>query len=272
LQYLKYAVIPIILGIIIISCEKDDSTVIDPILHFPTLSNPTFTPSTFDSDTIDAVATAQVSSEEPIRQVSVTLVNPDGVGVGAFELKDDGVSPDVTAGDGIYSARVLHIQNCRVIGDNWKAEFLAENESSLFSPIVNENFNVTRTNNQPPIVSNLIINPDSLQAGDTAIFVFKIRASDPNGQCDIPNGKVFYNGTDPNGGQLTPRELYDDGGCCILPPFNTTSGDQTAGDSIYTRTFLGYTQLTGYFRYNLKAVDRSGDTSNVLTDSIYVYP
>src|SRR3990170_5298768 len=72
----------------------------DPILNIPSISNETFTPQTFDSDTINAIATVQVASVDPIKQVSVTIINPNNEGETAVQLKDDGVVPDVTAGDG----------------------------------------------------------------------------------------------------------------------------------------------------------------------------
>lgn len=269
MQYLKYAIIPIILGVIFISCEKDDNSVIDPLLKFPRIDTASFTPTTYDSDTINGVATAKVSSEDAVKQVSVTLFNPDGAGEGAFLLKDDGVSPDVTAGDGIYSGRVIHPRDCRFVGD-WKGEFIAETEAGLFSNNYNNTFVVINSGNLPPVLSSIIIYPDSLHYGDSSYFVFQVTAIDPNKSCDIL--EVFYTGFDPNGGALTKRNLYDDGSCCILPPFNSTSGDTTANDNKFARKFFGTPTLQGYYRYFIRAIDRTGDTSNVLADSIYVYP
>ena len=276
MQYLKYfpkgwihIAIPVILGIIIISCEKEDNSVIDPVLNIPSISDPVFTPSSFDSDTINAVATVRVSSIDPIKQVSVTLINPKNEGQQAFLLRDDGVAPDLTAGDGIYSARVIFVQQCRLVG-TWKAEYIAETVDGLLSNTEQRNFTVQNSNNLPPIVSELIIIPDSTQVNFERYFIFRIKAIDPNGSCDIR--RVICTGFRPDNSALSPLDLYDDGDCCIIPPFNSTSGDTTANNSIFTRRTFGAPLLTGYYRYFLKAVDRSDDTSNVLADSIYVYP
>jgi len=268
LQYLKYAIIPIILGVILISCEKDDNSIIDPILKFPRIDSASFTPTSYNSDTINGIATAWVSSEDPVKQVSVTIYNPGGAPDGTFLLKDDGVSPDLTAGDGIYTGRIIHTI-CRYIGD-WKCEFIAENESGLFSNTYNNTFVVINSSNHPPVISSLVIVPDSLSTQDSVFFIFTVRAVDQDGSCDIR--KVFYRAFNPSNIEITPQELFDDGSCCPIPPFNTTSGDTTANDSWFTRKFFGRTTTLGYFRYYIRAVDRTGDTSNVLADSIYIYP
>lgn len=268
MRRLKYFIIPVILGIFISSCEKDDDSVIDPILHFPNLLSTSFSPVLFDSDTVNAIATAVVTSEEPIRRVTVTVHDPLS-STEVFELKDDGVAPDTTANDGTYNGRIFFVRTCRLVG-NYRAEFIAENESGLFSGSDNKNFVVENTNNSPPSVSGIVITPDSTQSGVNAFFIFMITATDPDGQCDIQ--RVFYTGLRPNNTQLTPLDLFDDGSCCIIPPFNTTSGDTTANDTKFTRRTSGAPPDTGYYRYYIRAVDRSGDTSNVLADSIYVYP
>ncbi|MCI0450584.1 MAG: hypothetical protein L0Y79_12525 [Chlorobi bacterium] len=265
---LKYFIIPVIAGIVISSCEKDDDSVIDPILNFPNLLSTSFTPIQFDSDTVNAIATAVVTSEEPIRRVIVTVFDPLN-STEVFELKDDGVSPDTTANDGTYNGRVFFVRSCRLVGD-YRAEFIAENVSGLFSGTDSKSFSVIHSGNTPPVVSNIIIVPDSVQAGDSTFFIFMITATDPNGQCDIRD--VFYIGFRPDNTQLSPLSLFDDGSCCIIPPFNTTSGDTTANDTKFTRRAFGGPNQLGYYRYYIRAVDRSDDTSNVLADSIYVYP
>jgi hypothetical protein len=92
---------------------------------------------------------------------------------------------------------------------------------------------------------------------------------DPDGSCDI--SEVYYDGTDPNHGQLTRHHLYDDGSCCPVEGFSSTSGDTTANDGKYTRILIGPPQLLGYYVYHIKAIDRSDSSSNVLTDSIFVH-
>jgi hypothetical protein len=90
--------------------------------------------------------------------------------------------------------------------------------------------------------------------GVDIFLIFMVSASDPNGSCDI--GRVFYTGFAPNDTALTPQDLFDDGSCCPIPPFNSPSGDTTANDGKYTRKFFGGPTQIGYYRYFIRAVDR----------------
>ena len=267
---LKYFIIPLILGIFIASCEKDDDSVIDPILTFPSILDQYITPVVLNSDTVNCIAGATVQSDDPLSSVTVKFFDLENTVLATANLHDDGVYPDTTSGDGKYTGIVNHVFLCRQVGSH-KVEFLATNVSGLTSAPINQNISIIRNPNTPPVVSDIVIMPDSTQVNDTTFFIFMINASDPNGACDIQ--KVFYTGFRPNGIPLTTSlELFDDGSCCVIPPFSATSGDTTANDGKFTRKTFGPPNETGYYRYYIRAVDRSGDTSNVLADSIYVYP
>ncbi|MGH2574725.1 MAG: hypothetical protein ACRDFC_03385, partial [Ignavibacteria bacterium] len=266
---LKYLTFVLLLSFLLISCEKEDSGIVDPILTFPSITNAFLYPSIFDTSAVNSVAVALVTSEESIQRVTAKVTNPDNNDIGTFELRDNGVLPaDTTAGDGRYSGIINFSMNCRIVG-SYRVEFLAQNVSGLFSNNFISNFQVVNSQNSPPVISNLIIIPDSSRIGVNAFFIFQVTASDPDGNCDI---KVYYDGKRPDGSDLTRTFLFDDGSCCLLPPFNTVSGDTTANDGKYTRRTLGAPNQLGYYKYYLIAVDRTGDSSSVLSDSIYVYP
>jgi hypothetical protein len=268
LHKLKYFIIPVFIGIIFYSCEKQSDVVIDPVLHFPSITANYFTPQVFNSDTLSITLGASVQSDDPIQKVEVKLFGLFNNIIASVELKDNGVFPDTAAGDGKYTAILNYIFSCREVGLH-KLEFIAVTQNGLSSNPIQNQIQIIQNPNAPPVVSDLIVMPDSVASNQGTFFIFQITAIDPNGSCDI--ARVFYTGFAPNGSPLTPRDLYDDGSCCLLPPFNTASGDSVANDSKFTRVFFGSTNQTGYFRYFLKAVDRSGDTSNILSDSILVY-
>jgi hypothetical protein len=269
LKYTKYLALIIVIAVLFASCEKDDTSVVDPTKSFPKIFRVLITPSVYDTSDINGTAWAEVTSDEAIASVTVTVKNPLNTEIGIFNLRDDGVAPDTTPGDGRYTGYFTFSMQCRIVGDNYKGEFIAKNVSGLTSSIITQNFSVINSNNHPPLISNLIIMPDSTMYPDTAVFIFKVSVSDIEGLCDISD--VHYDGTNPNGGQLTRQFLFDDGSCCPIPPFNSTSGDSIAGDGIYTRIFEGNPTLLGYYVYHIKAVDRSDVESNILSDSIYVY-
>ena len=211
----------------------------------------------------------QVSSIDPIEQVSVTLVNPSNEGEQAFQLRDDGVSPDVTAGDGIYSGRIIYSRICRFIG-NWKAEFIAETQDGLFSNTIQENFTVINTNNQPPLLSNLIA-PDSLRRpnGDTINIAFlQVKVTDPDGDCD--DREAYFNSFNPNGFVLpnNPFAMFDDGNIIA-------HGDSVAGDNKYSLIVqIGSNPSDtsiGNFTFKFNAKDKSLAVSDTLTKIITIH-
>lgn len=252
------------------SCEKDDPTVIDPTLNFPSISNQSLIPSVFDTIMVRSVAKVTVTSIDPIGRVIATVSDPKSVQT-VFELKDDGVAPDVTANDGVYSGYIHYeMSSCWLVG-TYKTEFLASTQAGLNSSVIIQNFTVNNSHSRNPVISNLIVSPHDAQINIIAPFLFKVNVTDPDGQCDIFH--VTYRGYFPDGQPLQNNyDLLDDGSCCLIPPFNSASGDSLAGDGIYTRLLAGAPNQNGYYKYFFFAVDRSLDTSNFLIDSIFVHP
>lgn len=256
------------LAVFFISCEKEDSTVIDPVLHFPHIDTAYVTPDLFDTSAVNSLAFAKVSSEEAIRTVTATVKNRLGV-ESVFILKDDGVLPDSVAGDGWYTGTISFTMSCRLVGD-YNVNFIAENISGLISNNFPAIFRVINSQHVSPVISDLILVPDSTRVNEPTCVVIEVTVFDQNGSCDI--FKVYYTGTRPNGQDLTPHNLYDDGSCCIVENTGLPSGDTTASDGKFTRKLCGPPDQVGYYKYNVRAINNSGDTSNVLSDSIYVYP
>lgn len=259
----------IVIAAVFVSCEKEDSSVIDPILTFPKILGTSITPSTYDTSDVNGIAWARVTSEEQIQKVTVTVKNPQGTQVDVFELKDDGSAPDTAAGDGNYTGRITFSMSCRIVG-TYQGSFLGQNVSGLTSGVINVPFSVINSNNHSPVISNLIIVPDSVHVNTATFIIFEVTAIDPDGSCDIK--EVYYDGFKPDNSPLERRILYDDGSCCLIENTGVTSGDSTANDNRFTRRLYGPPDQVGYYRYYLHARDNSDSLSNVLSDSIYVYP
>jgi hypothetical protein len=267
LKYIKYSSLIAILAVLIVSCEKDDSSVIDPILKFPVIDTASITPNVFDTSSVTAAAIAKVTSEEPVANVNVTVKNPDGVGVGEYELRDDGVAPDITAGDGLYSGYITFSMSCRLVG-LYQGTFLARNVSGLYSATNNVPFSVINSQNVKPALSNLIA-PDSLRkptSGQEVVFL-RVTASDPNGLCDLST--VFFNSFIPpfgNPSSENPFTMYDDGDsvsfhCDAI----SNDGNYSLCVQFPASAFLG----TYVFKFNAR--DRSDALSDTLTHNLYVY-
>lgn len=244
------------------SCEKDDTSVVDPSLSFPSILSAYVTPNSFDTTIVNSVIGATVSSALPVSSVTARVLNPSNVLLATIELKDDGVAPDTTAGDGKYAAAMNFTQDCRLVGP-YKVEIVALNTAGLSSNVYDAGFRVINTHNVPPVVSGFFVTPHDVTSGQGGTFIiFWTRANDLDGSCDI--NRVRVTGTKPDNNAITPFDLFDDGNLSV-------SGDTTASDEHFTRVAFGDPPQLGYFHYFVRAYDNTGDSSNVLTDSIFVH-
>jgi hypothetical protein len=265
LHILKYLSLLLLITVFFISCEKDDSSIIDPVLHFPNIDSAFVTPNVFDTSTVYCIAIAVVTSEEAINRVTAKVKNPDGQELLTIDLFDNGVFPDTTAGDKRYTGQISLNLPCRLIG-TYNVEFLAENISHLFSPSITRSFSIIQTYFDNPVISDLIIS-DSLQRPISGFNVgfLQVKALDANGQCDIRH--VYFRTIRPDGttNGLT-FYMYDDGN--ILEHCDTVANDTKYSLCIN----IDNTAQIGYYKFIFNAVDRSDSLSNTLRDSIYVYP
>ena len=269
MRNIKYYYLVLILSVFFTSCEKTDNTVIDPTLTFPAITSAFVNPASINSITINTIAVAVITSDEQLSSVKATITDPTGADIMSVDLKDDGVAPDTTAGDKHFTGLINRTPDCRLVG-NYRVTFLAQNMSGLSSNTLIVNFSVTNTNNHPPVISNLVAYPDSAHNGPINLGLM-VTATDPDGPCDIQ--RVFYTGVAPDGFILNQQDLFDDGSCCNIGQF-APSGDTTANDGKYTRIFIGGTPThgNGNYIYTIHAVDRSGDSSNVLSHTINIRP
>ena len=266
MKYTKYLALIIVIAALFASCEKDDTSVIDPIKSFPKILGTLITPSAYDTSSINGIGWAEVISDEPVTKVQVTVKDPNSSENGVFILHDDGVAPDSAAGDGKYTGYISFSLQCYLIG-TYKGEFVAYNVSGLNSALISENFTVTNTHSIKPFLSNLI-SPDSLQrpsTGETVVFL-RVTATDPDGLCDIKS--VYFNTFKPNGDPSVgnPFFMYDDGdtlGHC----------DAVRGDGNYSLCIrIASTNDPGLYTFKYNAKDRSDLLSDTLFHTIYVNP
>lgn len=278
MRKITYFIIPLVLGILIASCEKDDTSVIDPIITFPNIASTFITPNSFDTTALTPVFVAVIQSEEEVSEVNARITNPQGTVLGDVQLKDDGVSPDTTAGDKRYTGQLNLNLSCKLIG-SYKVEFTAKNVSGVNGNTVVNNFAVTSTFNNPPSVS-FVISPDSLRrpsgVGDDSVNIAFLQAhpTDPDGNCNVSQ-VYFYSfrpdGSATNNGNLIP--MNDEG--------NTGLCDSIANDKKFSLCIKivnnpnapGYTPpQTGMYRFKYFAKDYDGLESDSLVKFINVYP
>jgi len=124
--------------------------------------------------------------------------------------------------------------------------------------------------NLPPVISNTVINPDTVVVDTTVVIFTSVGVSDPNGASDID--KVYFIVYKPDSTTNDVKILmFDDGSCCPIPPLNQTSGDVTAGDGIYSRKIeVNENNDKGTYRFEFQAEDRLGELSNVINHFVLI--
>ena len=250
------------MSIILISCEKKNDTIIDPSYDAPTISNPyrsvdtVFTNSA--SPLISFITSILVNTNggEPITSVTCNIFDTENNSLGIFNMTDNGVPPDSTAGDRRFTVQV-HISNiqCLLVG-NYNIQYIAKNSEELFSNLINSTLPVANPTNLPPVLSNLNI-PDSVVRPVTGFFnlTLSLTAIDPDGKCDMKD--VFFYAFRPTGNPLNNGDPFY---------MQNTQNDIYS----YTAPVLPATQdsLYGYYKYIFHATDNSNASAIPVVDSI----
>lgn len=240
-------------SVIFYSCEENNDAVIDPTYYSPLISNPTLSTDTIFTTSanplINFTTTVSVNTNNgsPIENVICSLTDPEGNLLENFNMTDN-------SGNGIYTVTV-NVSNisCLLVG-NYKVEYIAENNSGLFSNLITSELRVVNTDNVPPVITGTSL-PDTVtrpSPGDSTLLTISINANDPNGLCDLKDATFVT--VRPNGVTLPP-----------IPMFNNQNGE------FIFSAYVGYSSdptSYGYFKYTFTARDRSNLLSNPVTDSI----
>jgi hypothetical protein len=162
----------------------------------------------------------------------------------------------------------------QVAGDNRFTNFFSLSRQNPFGTyrinyFVTDNRDVTKLaakqefvydngqDNVAPVISNAIIEPDTLIVNNTVPISTSIKVTDENGLNDIEN--VYFTVYRPDGTTSgTQTEMFDDGNL-------NENGDQTASDGIFSRIIVvDQTNAKGTYRFNFQARDRRGLLSNTI--------
>jgi hypothetical protein len=115
---------------------------------------------------------------------------------------------------------------------------------------------------EPPIISNAIVEPDTVIADTAIIILTTVEAIDPNGNSDIE--KVYFNTYKPDGTTNgVETYLYDDG--------NLETGDVIAGDGVYSRLIqVNETNTKGTYRFQFQAENKARSLSNIINHYVLI--
>jgi len=203
---------------------------------------------------ITALAQVRVAATEQGKDVTgatVTIYAPGSANeVTTATLRDDGVSPDTTAGDLRFTGTVRFSATITQAGA-YRARFVLTGAAGLESNLLERVLFVDRDNNAPVIAS--IIAPDTVDlSSDTLKIGMAARAIDADGPTDVK--EVYFrslDSSDPN------NKFY------LLDNGDVRNGDAVKGDSLYSIIIVlpPNPALKKTYRFAFQAADTYGDTS-----------
>ncbi len=264
------AAIAAFLALALIGCERTSDAVLDPSADPPVLLSGSVTPSTINTDTINVgvvrspddqlplslTATADVRFPAGTANGQVTFAvtaNDDNAVLFSGTLPNRRLSPDSLAGLVSVSGAIDVTIPRSLVGTLWVTirgeDGAGQQSTQAILPVRVERLN------HPPVLTNLIA-PDTVVTSRVSEFLTTVQASDPDGSADIrtvvritPSGKSF--------------PLNDAG----------VNGDVNAGDGIYSETVsVNPAPSPGSYLFRYVAIDRSGDSSNVILHTIVIKP
>lgn len=272
----------ILLALINLRCALEDSDIIESTIESLVVSSISITPDSVNTDSIfvngaqtpnDNIFLATnvfVKANRNRNQISLSTsikVFQNNSSIGFASLNDEGIFPDATGGDSIYSGSVDFSVKRSYYG---KLIISAEGGNAhATSPAITTYYTVTR-NNRLPVIDSVQV-PDTLTLGTTPqtveIFAY---VHDEDGAADI--SQVFFNSyllpdtVNPRG---LPIKLFDDGGKDNTPGNGNT--DRVPGDGKYSVTLsLPSDVPKGTRRFVFEAIDLANTKSLPIKHDIVI--
>lgn len=222
-------------------------------------------------DTVITIVATLDASYPRSTSVLYEIVKPGGTLAVSGTLSDNGITPDQTASDGVYSTAARISVTSNNIG-TFTVLVFAQNTDGEQSVLFSLPLTVFNTSNAPPVLSALYA-PDTVivpTGNEVRLVKVSISAADSQGLNDIVSVSLRSLRPDSTFAGLFP--LYDDGGTVVQPTFNLSSGDSLAKDGRYTLTIpiFSSTQKNTFRDFVFTATDRSNTVSAAVIKRVYI--
>jgi hypothetical protein len=264
--------IPLLTG----GCEKDFDNVIDVSTDnyqviSVVISTPTGVKDTTGKDTIDLKEPSDsllnlkitFSQGSQVRKVYFYIQASDNSYLSSSPVEM------TNTGSNIFESQFI-LRNNNPNG-NYNIKFSVTGSSGINKQAAVANFYFNNgQDNVPPVISNTIIEPDTVIVTEPTLIFTSVDVIDTNGLNDI--AEVYFIVYRPNGTSNNIKTfLLDDGSCCPIPPANLTSGDIAAGDGTFSRVIqVDENNAKGTYRFEFHAMDRLGELSNILNHFVLI--
>lgn len=257
----------LLLSIIYSGCEKNFDSVIDKSSSVYQVSSVR----TIDSfryipgDSLVLISISFVNSND-IRDVFTDIISSSGqtLNNGYFKLYDNGklVNGDLDSNDNTFSNKFL-LSQLYPNGNYTIKYFVADKDNSIKQVAIQKFKFDNGQANVAPVISNAIIEPNTVIVNDTTVIQISIQAQDQNGLNDIES--VYFLVYKPDGSTNNVKfDLFDDGKI-------SDHGDQLFGDGIYSlKIQVDKSNMRGTYRFEFQARDRGKKLSNIINHFVLI--
>ncbi len=200
-----------------------------------------------------------LNSSGGVNKVYCDIIASDGkkINNNPFILLDNGnpANGDNVAGDNKFS-NILLLSQQNPIGI-YKINFYITDINGVTKLVALQQFTYDNgQTNVAPVISNALVDPDTVIVTDTLFIITTVMAADSNGLNDIQS--VFFKVFNPDSSGGSEISMFDDGNFL-------QNGDQVAGDGIFSRIIsVHQNNQKGTYRFQFQAKDRGGLFSNTI--------
>jgi hypothetical protein len=263
----SFLTIVLLLSVIYFGCEKDFDTVVDQssasfqVTGVGTIDTFKYIP----GDSL-VLITIMFNRSDDLQSVFTDIYSSDGnkLNKNLFSLSDNGnaANGDFAAGDNTFSNKFPLSQSYP--NGVYTIKYFAEDRDYFVKQVAIQNFKFDNGQaNIAPVISNDIIEPDTLVAFKTVAIQISIKAEDQNGLNDIES--VYFIVYRPDGTSNNIKlDLFDSGNISL-------HGDQTVGDGIYSlKIQVDQNNMKGSYRFDFQAIDRGKKLSNIINHFVLI--
>lgn len=260
--------------LLLLGACSDDSAIVDSTLSESAilLTDMRLSHYSVDTDTIDVKAGQDKSADDAISiplGIAVSVRNGSRVGSLRYEIREDGKSTLLAEGElrpegasGDWTAAVAFARKRGDVGD-YRIDVSGSDDAGIAANTAQAKLRVQFGSKPPEILA--VSAPDTVDLQpETVVLTISAEVRDASGQADIK--QVFFRSFLPDGrpgNNGRPIDMFDDG-----QPGN---GDAVAGDGIYSRKVqMPPDTPTGDFRFEFRALDYSGLSSNTVVHKLTV--
>lgn len=248
-------------------CQQEfDNTIENFITNYQAVSVTPTEPIKFNSNDSLITISIKINSTSNIKNVYCDIYSSDNKKLNAslVELFDNGLpaNGDSQIGDNIFSNKFP--LSTYYPNGAYTIKYFVMDKSNSAKQVAIGTFNYDNgQNNIAPVISDVIIDPDTAVVTTSQVILTSVKAFDENGLSDIE--KVYFVVYRPNGTTNGIQNLmFDDGN-------ESLHGDKIAGDGIYSLLIqITSSNTKGTYRFEFAARDRGGKLSNIINHSVLI--